>query len=154
MFGEAIIGSLLGLGGSAVTAAVDYFKTKQSNGHELAMMQLQKQLADAEHEFQLHQADTMAQAESMKAAYAFQAGPTGTWVDAFSAFVRPGITCAFFGAYVMVKIATFYVGMTQGVGNTAGNMMLTLWTADDMVIFSSLLSFWFGNRSMVTKAVK
>lgn len=157
MITETIIGSLIGLGGSLGTGIFDFFKTKQSNQHELEMMRLQKEIADADRELKAHQTDLQfdidqrrADIDELKAVYAYNPPVTNTWVDIVANSVRPGITYAYFGAYLMVKVAMFYVGVTDR-GIAAGNMMLTLWTDADMLLFSTILSFWFGNRSLMNK---
>ena len=63
---------------------------------------------------------------------------TYTWVDAFAASVRPVITYAFFVMYIGLKI---YVA-TQSLN------ILDIWTEQDEIVFATLMSFWFGTRTL------
>ena len=146
MLTESIVGLLTGGLATLTNAGVELVKQRQANAHELALFEAQAKLAAAEHTFQLEQASAQADVEQMKQVYSFMAAPTGTWVDAFASTVRPVITYGFFMAYVGMKIAALIVASRSGFN--LQNTMLYVWTPDDQMLLSAIMSFWFGSRQL------
>lgn len=144
---ESIIGPLLGLGSSLVAEVVAYFKKSQENDHELKLFERQANLVAIEHRYKLEEESVTANIEETRTVYGYLTAPTGTWVDAFASSVRPTITYTYFAAYLLIKMGVFWLAWVDH-GIAASNALLQLWTPEDMIVFSTILAFWFGNRSL------
>ena len=137
-----LIGAVFGLLSGALPEALKYFKQKQDNQHELKVMELQIQAQAQAHTERLEEINTQADIADSQALYkAAEQKMTGVrWVDASISLlissVRPVITYSFFGLYAAVKLS-----MYQG-------SMVELWTEMDMAVFATIISHWFGYRSM------
>lgn len=66
------------------------------------------------------------------------------WIDALSVSVRPVITYWFMALYCGTKAVLIHASLAKGA-DMAG-MAAAVWTADDMVIWSGMLNFWFLGR--------
>ena len=137
-----LIGAIVGLFSGALPEAMKYFKQRQDNAHELKVMELQMQVQAQGHTERLEEINTQADIADSQALYkAAEQKITGVrWADAtitlLISSVRPVITYAFFGLYAAVKLSMYQGSMAE------------LWTEMDMAVFSTLISFWFGSRSM------
>ena len=131
---SAIIGSIIGFFGAIVP---DIFKTIRERGdrkHEIAIMQLQMKAQTMGHSQRLDEIGANADIAETKAIYkTYKAGIR--WVDALNATVRPVLAYCFFGLYAYVKYMLFVSGGT-------------IWDMEDQVIFSGIISFYFGQRAM------
>jgi hypothetical protein len=129
--------------------------------HEATMYDKQMALADkrAVHDQELRRMDTESaesQAEwaAMTAAIqaqADEAGKAGGWVAALSASVRPLVTYWLMALYTLAKIATLW--MALGAGVSFANAVAAAYTAMDGALLSSILSFWFVDRSLRKRGV-
>ena len=67
--------------------------------------------------------------------------------------VRPIITYAFFGLYFLVKCAQFHLllhpTLPWQVNMTMAQALVSLWTEEDIAIFSAIMAFWFGQRALM-----
>lgn len=158
-----ILSSFLGLAASAVPAFIDYFKMKQSQKHELALLGLQIQAQVQLGQLNLQMIQTQGDVSEMMARFQF-AAPTGsaTWADRLNISVRPIVTFGFFGLYAFIKIILTMVMLIAypfSVMKSAPNLpwydllslvaeklTTTVWGEGDHLIFSTILSFWFGDR--------
>ena len=137
-----LIGAVFGLLSGALPEALKYFKQKQDNQHELKVMELQMQQQAQGHIERLEEINTQADIADSQALYkAAEQKMTGVrWVDAFISLlissVRPVITYSFFGLYAAVKLSMYRGSMVE------------LWTEMDMAVFATIISHWFGYRSM------
>src|SRR3990167_6002525 len=107
-FSSLLSGSVIGLLGSVGTGVLDFFKQKEKNKHELAMLSAQKSLVEAQgaSAVSIENAKSFGQSFDVdKATYANQAGFVG-WqglifnllmviVDFLRGFTRPGLTWYF-----------------------------------------------------------
>ncbi len=140
----ALLGSLLGFVGSLVPELFKFWNDKADKAHELAIMQLQLQSAQADRDVHLEEIRTTADTAESVALY--QTYRTGvTWVDAYNGTVRPTITYAFFLLYALVKLLTF-----QAIGEHAPLSIYLdiLWRQEDQAIFAGIISFYFGQRAL------
>lgn len=75
------------------------------------------------------------------------------WVDALSGSVRPMITYAFFTLYVLVKCAQFSILLSPALpwqnNLSVAQALVSLWTEEDIAIFSAIMAFWFGSRALM-----
>jgi len=149
-----LIGTLLGFIGAAFPELLKLFRDTQDRKHELSVMKLQMDAQEKGHTQKLDEINTYGDiAESL--ALNDRVKPIGIeWVDALAASVRPVITYAFFILYVIVKCAQFFL-MMHGTPElpwlgtmTIGQAISSLWTSEDQGIFSAIIAFWFGSRTM------
>lgn len=67
------------------------------------------------------------------------------WVDAFNGSVRPTLAYSFFFVYLAIKYLQY-----KAISNTsyAVEYLEILWSVDDKVIFASIISFYYGHRTI------
>lgn len=158
----ALISTLLGFVSSAVPDVIKLFRDSQDRAHELEVLKLQMdfdkaQLAD----------NALARADQLKAigiqADTAEAAALNTrvkdsltgiaWVDALSGSVRPVITYAFFVLYVVIKGAQFSILLSSSLpwqnNLSVSQALVSLWTEEDIAIFSAIIAFWFGQRALM-----
>jgi hypothetical protein len=70
---------------------------------------------------------------------------TGFWA-ALRASIRPVITYAFFIVFVGIKVAAFWVLVERNA--TPTELLTLVWDNETMAIFSAIIGFWFGSRSI------
>jgi hypothetical protein len=164
----ALLSALLGFFSSAVPDFIRLFRESKDRAHEVALLKLQmdydrEKLAlattdgAAARSQQLQAIEIQAQTQEQELLNRRVSDSlTGIhWVDALAGSVRPMITYAFFMAYLLVKYAQFYLLTNPGLpwqsSVTMGQALVSLWTEEDIAIFSAIMAFWFGQRAM-TKA--
>lgn len=147
-----IIGALLGLLGSLAPEILKYFRQKADQQHEREMYKMQMEMAKLQGQIKLEELNATADIEEVKALYQ-HATPKNTGsrlIDALLAFishtVRPVITYAFMGTYIVVKYA-IYISYTQS-GYSWTQAVGAIWNGEDFAIFSTIMAFWFGGRFM------
>lgn len=109
---------------------------KQANDVELKHMDAAAE--DSANEWAAIQAAVQAQAQEAAAA--------GGWVAKLSACVRPMVTFWLLGAYSVAKVTMVYLAVTHDTNVTA--IIGTLYSNSDATLLSSILSFWFVDRSL------
>lgn len=162
----ALLSALLGFVSSAVPDFIKLFRDARDREHEITLLKLQieyerEKLAAAAAESRQVQV-TQLQAIEMNAEASEQvslnarvsSSLTGIhWVDALSGSVRPVITYAFFGLYLLIKLAQFHLLVNSGLpwqsGMTLAQALVSLWTEEDIAIFSAIIAFWFGQRALM-----
>lgn len=149
---ETLLG---GVFGGLLRLAPEVFKIfdkKNERAHELAMLNAEMEFARMKGEIVMRQTEAAITVEEMGAiGKAFQeqsktAQAAGKFVAAISALVRPTVTYAFVTAYFAVKLATYLMALEQG--GEWKEVILRLWTDDDVTILFSILSFWFVSRTI------
>lgn len=147
---ETLLGGLFGGVLRLAPEAIKFFDRKNDRKHELAMVEAEMRFAQVKGEIAMRQTEaqmTMAEVEAIGEAFKEQsatAQAAGKVVAAISALVRPFVTYLFVIAYAMVKIAAFMIALEQG-GNWK-EVLLSMWSADDMAVLNMILSFWFVGR--------
>lgn len=139
-----LLASLIGFFSSFFPALVKLWQDKSDKQHELAILQLQMQSAQADRD--VRREEIGVNADIAESAALYQTYRTGvTWVDALNGTVRPVITYAFFFEYALVKYLQYTV-----IGDHAPlfQYLDTLWTQEDQAIFAGIISFYFGQRAM------
>ena len=142
----AIVGAVLGFLGSWLPEGIKLFREKKDREHELTILHFQLETQKQGHVQRLEEINAQADINESQALYK-SAEPVGIgWVDALNASVRPVVTYSFFFLYAVVKYAQAYAFS----GNTANfiQSLAMTWTPEDMGIFSAIMGFWFGQRSM------
>lgn len=147
---ETLLGGVFGGLLRLAPEVLKLFDRANERKHELALLNAEMEFAKVKGEIAMRQTeaamaveelDTIGEAfkEQSKTAIA-----AGWFIAAVSALVRPLITYMFVGAYFAVKLATYLLAMEQG-GNWK-DVILSLWTQDDVTILFMIISFWFVGR--------
>lgn len=136
-----LLASIFGFLSSALPDVFRLFHDRSDKKHEMAILQLQLQSATAARLEEIGVIADMAESKALYRTY-----NTGvTWIDAFNGTVRPVITYAFFALYALVKYLQYTV-----IGDDAPlfQYLDALWNQEDQAIFASVISFYFGARTM------
>lgn len=161
----ALLSALLGFISSATPDLLKLFRDAKDRAHEITLLKLQMehdrqkaQSTVAESAAERHvrlQAITLEteRAEELALNSRVKEMLTGiSWVDALAASVRPMLTYSFFALYVAVKLAQFHVLVTPSLPwrepLTMAQALLALWNEEDIAIFSAIMAFWFGSRTL------
>ncbi|MCF8533127.1 MAG: hypothetical protein K9G48_09000 [Reyranella sp.] len=146
----ALLGALLGLFGSMAPRLIGYFEQKAGHSQELEMIRVQGefqlQMIQSGHAAKMAEVGQAADVSREIAAFRAAARPTGIkWVDAFNGMVRPTLTLSFFALYAAIKAGQYFIL----VGDAGfASAITSLWTEEDAGIWSAIIVFWFGNRSL------
>jgi hypothetical protein len=147
---ETLLG---GVFGGLLRLAPEVFKLfdrASERKHELAMVQAEMEFAKIRGEIAMRQVEaamTMAEMDTMAEAFKEQsatARAAGKTIAAISALVRPGITYIFVGTYFLVKLASYLIALEQN--GDWRDVIVKLWTQDDVTIMFMIISFWFVGR--------
>lgn len=152
---ETLLGGIFGGVLRLAPEALKFFDAKNERKHELSMLEAEMKFAQVKAEAEMRKTEaqmTMAELSTIGEAFKEQAETAksaGWFVAALSALVRPLVTYAFVIAYFAVKLATYLLAIQQG--GDWKDVILKLWTEDDVTILFSILSFWFVSRSLEKK---
>jgi hypothetical protein len=166
----ALFSALIGFISSAVPELLRLFRDSKDRAHEITLLKLQM---EHEREARQHRSEQGAQEHAMRleaiqthTMLAEQAllnarvkeSLTGIhWVDALAGSVRPVITYAFFFLYFLIKCAQYRMLMDSALpwqaGMTTAQALVSLWTEEDIAIFSAIIAFWFGQRALRRRSV-
>ena len=161
-----VLSALLGFVGPFIPELIKFFKQKQDNQHGLAILALQAEAAKQEHLYKLEELNTSAdiaesanlrlpqQSFGVQVLDAAKDWPKGvivpvfylfSFLDFMSGFVRPAVTYAFVGFYLMYKWALFEVAKLESSSWIVA--LPTIWSEADFALLTLTLSFWFGSRA-------
>lgn len=160
LIGSGVFGGVFGGLLRFAPAVLDFFKTRQANAHEVAMVKLQMDRDKLLAEQAIEKIRTEAQVvldrgglAALKEAITAQGRPTGDLkMDRRSASVRPNVTYAFLWAYLGVKIAMVFVSVLSAfrvkadILDVISGAAAILWTNQDVAIFAGIINFWFLDR--------
>lgn len=147
---ETLLGGLFGGVLRLAPEVLKWVDRKDERKHELAMVSLEHEAAKTQAELQLRQLDaavSVKEFEAIASASAEQSETStaaGGKVAAISALVRPIITYMFLAAYMLVKVAMFLLAVNQD--GSWKEVVVSLWTQDDVTILFMIISFWFVGR--------
>lgn len=147
---ETLFGSLLGGVFRIAPEVLKWLDRKGERVHELNMLKAEMEFTKLQGELKLKETDalmTMAEVDAIGQAVKEQgstARAAGAIVSAISALVRPLITYAFVGVYFLVKLAAYLIALEQG--GEWKDVLVSIWTKDDMAMLMLILTFWFVGR--------
>lgn len=162
----ALLSALLGFASSAVPDLIKLFRDARDREHEITLLKLQMDY-DREKLAATASENASARAQQLQAIglqmdaseqVALNArvkdSLTGIhWVDALAGSVRPILTYAFFALYVLIKCAQFSLLMSPNLpwqnNLSVAQALVSLWTQEDIAIFSAIMAFWFGQRALM-----
>lgn len=143
-----IIGAVIGLFSSGLPDLLGFFKAKQDDKQELAILELQTKRDAAGHGYKMSEISAEADVRETEAIHRefAQRRETWKWVESCISLVRPTITYGFFALYSAVKYAQVFLAL-----RATDDWMLALpaiWHEQDAAIFATIIGFWFGTRSL------
>jgi hypothetical protein len=163
---SAILGTLVGFASSFVPPIMDYFKKKEEHKqkiqqselkisedrlkHEqnIELLRLQKELDIKASELRINEIEAKADVE--QASMLLNHDKTlaeknqSPFVAALSASVRPIITYVFFATFIAVKLILLYTAIQTGL--PLEKAITIIWNEETEMLFSVIISFWFGDR--------
>lgn len=151
-----VISALVGFLSSTFPEILSLFREQKDKQHEIKLLELQIAY-DREKLAMAHSSKLEAihvQADSIEQGVLnHRVNIVGVaWVDALAASVRPVITYLFFGLYVTVKFAQFTLLVVPALPwqepLSAAQALVVLWGEDDMALFTAIIAFWFGQRTI------
>jgi hypothetical protein len=145
----SLLGSLLGFGTSIIPEIIGIFKQKQADEQELKMLEAKAKYADQISKLKIAELDAQAEIEETKGLYEHDRSiDAGNFINALRGSVRPVVTYLFLLAYLATKGVMIYAMIA--VQNLDWTIAIDMaWREEtDGVIFSAIISFWFGNRAM------
>lgn len=143
-----LLGSLLGLIGSAFPELIKLFRDTQDRKHELAVLDRQMEVQKLGQSQRLEEIQIQADVSESQALYGYANRPTGMpWVEALQASVRPVLTYAFFLVFTVVKV-TSLLAMSQADGMSFSVAIHVIWDDETQALFAAVMSFWFGSRQI------
>jgi hypothetical protein len=141
-----LLGSLLGLFGSFVPEFLKHARDRSDKQHELSILDRQITLMQVNQKHRLEQLEAIGTLRETEALYQHARPTRVVWVDALSGSVRPVITYVFFLLYAVTKGAQFsLLADTLPLKESIGY----LWHPEDQALFAAVMSFWFGQRSLL-----
>jgi hypothetical protein len=170
-----IFTALTGFAAPFLPELLKFFKARQDQQFELQRMEMQFKYAEKEHIWKLEEINAAADIAEQQRLYqpmqsfgvqlldAAKGHAFGKWaivpafylftlLDFLSGMVRPTVTYAFVGFYLLYKWARFE--LMAGVSDksfTWAEGVVNVWGETDYQILVLVLSFWFGQR--IAKAV-
>ncbi len=140
--------SLLGFASSAVPEFLKSWQDKKDREHELAILDRQLEQMKLGHVQRLEEISVEADVRESEALYKHDSQPSGVvWVDGLRASVRPVITYAFFLLFAAVKFSALIV-LVAYEKQPLVMALPQVWDTETHALFSAVISFWFGSRSI------
>ena len=143
----SLLGSALGFGTSIIPSVIDLFKQRQQDKQELAMLQAKARYAAQLSELKIDELRSKSDIAEIEGIHKSQAAAVSnsTFAAALSGSVRPIVTYLFVGIFLTVKITALVTSMKAG--QTLNDAMPIIWDQDTQILFSGIISFWFGHRA-------
>ena len=136
----SLIGSVVGFGASFAPKILDYFQDRADKKHELAVMERQA-------EIKLDQTAIEANIREIESLHEHDAKVSGGgFIDGLRASVRPIITYLFMGLFLSAEGTAYILLLKSGIN--AADAVQLIFDDEIMAIWSSILAFWFGSRSI------
>ncbi len=142
-----LLATIIGFFSSIIPELLRIFKDDKDKKHELDLFDRQIKISQSSHndrlqEIEQHNKYSQNIAE-MSALYSnYNSGVS--WVDGFNATVRPMLAYSFFFLYAFIKLKQYQ--FLQVASELDYNLAM-LWTLEDQAIFTSIISFYFGQRT-------
>lgn len=164
----AILSALLGFAGPFLPELIKFFRQKQDNLHELSILELQGKLAEKGHLYKMEELNINADIAEMNVLRQPQQSfgvqildAAKDWpkmfilpvfylfafLDFVAGFVRPSITYAVTGFYLVYKWA-LYEQAIKLHANEWNVAILSIWTESDFSILLLVLGYYFGARTV------
>tara|TARA_Y100000004_G_scaffold122130_1_gene137320 strand:- start:1264 stop:1743 length:480 start_codon:yes stop_codon:yes gene_type:complete len=146
----SLFGSLLGFGTSFLPTLLGFFEQGQKNRHQLKLLEAQAKHAEVLSQLKLQELDAAADVEESRSIYEHAAqlarSNKSSFISALQASVRPVVTYFFFILFATIKGLAVYVAVQEG--DDVSQAILASWDEETKILFSTVISFWFGQRGM------
>lgn len=167
----ALLSAIFGFAAPFLPELFKIFTRRADNAHELAMMRLRMDAAAQEHIWRME--EISANADIAEAREIHRPAPSfgvqmldaakghnfGKWalvpafymfamLDFLSGMVRPTVTYAAFGFYIVYKLAAYRtMSIVSDATFTWNEGILKLWGEQDWALLTLIISYWFGLRA-------
>ncbi len=144
-----ILGSALGFATSIVPEILGYFKQAQKNKQDLRMLEAKAKYATHLSELKINELNVQADISEMEGIHRMQtaANANSKFAAALSGSVRPIIAYAFMFLFLAIKgLAAWQV--YSDIGLDWSQMMAIVWDQETQILWSAIISFYFGHRAM------
>jgi len=122
----------------------------QSNKHELRLLEAKAKHAEVLSKLKVEELDAKADVEESRSIYMHASeiskNNKSSFISALQASVRPVITYFFFILFATIKGLAVYVAVQEG--DDVSQAILNSWDQETAILFSTVVSFWFGGRAM------
>jgi hypothetical protein len=146
----SLFGSLLGFGTSFLPNILGFMEKGQSNKHELRLLEAKAKHAEVLSKLKVEELDAKADVEESRSIYMHASeiakNNKSSFISALQASVRPVITYFFFILFATIKGLAVYVAVKEG--DDVSQAILNSWDQETAILFSTVVSFWFGGRAM------
>ena len=143
----ALLAPFFGILGSLLPSVVRIFERKQEIKYEIELTKIKLDAAERTADLQFHIEEIKADSESRQSALDHDKSlDGGKFINALRASIRPVVTYTFFFVFIAVKIAAAYVMIKTG--QSIPEMLNAVWDIETMSLFSTIIAFWFGSRTM------
>lgn len=148
MITTTLISTIIGLIGSLLPSVIEIFKSKQDATNEVKLLEARAEYNKLAAELKVKELNVQADIDETKSIHDSDAAiDGGKFVNAFRAIIRPLITLVFFLVFVGIKVyAVYYATQVQHIDLI--NLLPIIWDDDTAAIFSAIMGFWFGSRTL------
>ena len=142
----SLLGAALGFGTSVLPSVIDLFQQRQKDAQELKMLEAKGKYASQLSSLKLDELSAKADISETEGIYASMraANAKSGFAAALSGSVRPVITYLFVGFFLVVQITSLMYAMNNGADFRVA--LNEVWSQDVNLLFTSIISFWFGSR--------
>lgn len=142
----SLLGAALGFGTSVLPSIIDLFQQRQKDAQELKMLEAKGKYAEQLSSLKLDELSAKADISETEGIYASMraANAKSGFAAALSGSVRPVITYLFVGFFLVVQITSLMYAMNNGADFRVA--LNEVWSQDVNLLFTSIISFWFGSR--------
>ena len=146
----SLFGSLLGFVTSFLPTLLGFFEQGQKNRHQLKLLDAQAKHAEVLSKLKIEELDAHADVSESENLYKHAAeiarSNKSSFISALQASVRPVVTYFFFILFATIKGLAVYVAVQEG--EDVSQAILSSWDEETKILFSTVISFWFGQRGM------
>jgi len=168
----SLLGTILGIFTGAIPELLKYFKQKQDQKHELAVLDLQMKAQTQRHTERIEEINVEGDIKESEALYKYAevkpipivgnividsiTGIFNSIVFLLNGLVRPLVTFCFVGFYGMIKYGQYQfllesmkdVDKFSPFYQSKSAILQQCWTETDHAVFATIVGHWFGQRLM------
>lgn len=140
-----IISAIIGFIASLIPALLKIYEKKQDYSHEYELRRLEIEAAEKGVNLQARLEQIKAVIEQNRSVYEHdQSITTNETINNIRASIRPVITYAFFGLFVLIKLIALITGVVSGLALDA--LVHIVWDEYTAGIFVTIITFWYGTQ--------
>jgi len=163
----AILSAILGFAGPFIPEVIKLFRQKADNAHELAVLQMQAQLAEKQHLYRMEEISSQADIAEMQTLRQPQQSfgvqildAAAHWpkmvilpvfylfavLDFINGIIRPGVTSCMVGFHLAFKWSQYELAKVR-MGDYA-QAVQAIWSDNDFAVLMLCLGYYFGTRGV------